>query len=110
MELLLRGGADALARNFAGLQPHKLASPGSPAWEQLLAHLQWRSCLDEPRLCHFLPCGWCSLCLTHTPGLKNANVIPSENAFKCLFFHGKPEPTLWLVPRGCLTAPSVCVV
>ena len=48
MELLLRGGADALARNFAGLQPHKLASPGSPAWEQLLAHLEWRSCLDEP--------------------------------------------------------------
>ncbi|CAL5230097.1 g13555 [Coccomyxa viridis] len=55
VELLLEGGADALARNFAGLQPHKLASPGSPAWEQLLEHLEWRSCLDEPRLCHFLP-------------------------------------------------------
>ena len=61
MELLLRGGADALVRNFAGQLPHKLASPGSPAWELLLAHLEWRACLDEPRLCHFLPSGMPSL-------------------------------------------------
>ncbi len=85
MELLLRGGADALARNFAGLQPHKLASPGSPAWEQLLAHLEWRSCLDEPRLCHFLPSGQYSLCLACTTSLESAPLIPGVNAFTCMF-------------------------
>lgn len=57
MDLLLCGGADALARNFAGRQPHRLATVGSLAWEQLLAHLEWRACLEEPRLCHFLPAG-----------------------------------------------------
>ena len=65
VKLLLMGGADALARNFAGLQPHKLASPGSPAWEQLLAHMEWRACLDQPRLCHFLPSGEASLRPAH---------------------------------------------
>lgn len=57
VELLLLRGTDALARNFAGLQPHKLARVGSPSWQQLLAHLEWRACLEEPRLCHFLPAG-----------------------------------------------------
>ena len=84
MELLLEGGADALARNFAGLQPHKLASPGSPAWEQLLEHLEWRSCLDEPRLCHFLPSGQYSLRLPCITSLKDAHLIPGENSFTCL--------------------------
>lgn len=57
VELLLARGADAMSRNFAGLQPHKLARPASRAWEQLLAHLEWRACLEEPRLCQFLPAG-----------------------------------------------------
>ena len=77
MELLLAGGADALARNFVGLQPHKLASPGSPAWEQLLAHLEWRACLDEPRLCHFLPSGEHLLCLLVMVPLVEAHLLRS---------------------------------
>lgn len=85
MELLLRGGSDVLARNFAGMQPHRLASPGSPAWEQLLSHLEWRSCLDEPRLCHFLPSGQCLLCLACTTSDQDAYLVLGENAYMCLF-------------------------
>ena len=61
VELLLARGADVLSRNFAGQQPHKLAPPASPVWGQLLANLEWRACLEEPRMCHFLPAGEHSL-------------------------------------------------
>lgn len=51
--LLLEAGADARARNFAGNQPHQLAVQGTPLWEVLIAELDWRACLEQPRPCQF---------------------------------------------------------
>jgi hypothetical protein len=52
-KLLLEAGADVRARNFAGDQPHQLTVQGNPLWETLIAELDWRACLEQPRLCQF---------------------------------------------------------
>ncbi len=51
--MLLDAGADATARNFAGALPHQLAVEGSPPWASLLAELDWRACLEQPRPCQY---------------------------------------------------------
>ena len=53
MKVLLDAGADATARNFAGALPHQLALEGSPSWASLLAELDWRACLEQPRPCQY---------------------------------------------------------
>ncbi len=53
MKVLIYAGADATARNFAGVLPHQLAVEGSPLWASLLAELDWRACLEQPRPCQY---------------------------------------------------------
>ncbi|BDA45178.1 probable Ankyrin repeat and sterile alpha motif domain-containing protein at N-terminal half [Coccomyxa sp. Obi] len=53
VKLLLDTGADVTARNFAGGLPHQLAVEGSPLWASLLAELDWRACLEQPRPCQY---------------------------------------------------------
>lgn len=57
VRLLLAARADALARNAAGEQPHKLAESGSALWRVLAAELSWRATLEQPRLCHYVDAG-----------------------------------------------------
>lgn len=52
-KLLLEAGADVRARNFAGDQPDQLAVQGTPLWDILIAELEWRACLEQPRPCQY---------------------------------------------------------
>lgn len=52
-KVLLEAGADVREHNFAGGQPHQLAVQGTPLWELLIAELDWRACLEQPRPCQY---------------------------------------------------------
>jgi hypothetical protein len=56
LQLLLWGGADAMAFNRAELLPLDMAAPASPVWATLEQELRWRTCLQVRSLPQWLAC------------------------------------------------------